>query len=129
MKKLTQKPFKLGTYQLGFQWVDLWLDPSSNDGSFVWTSDRTENSRITVGIYNQNYGDALGTLIHEAMENICCDLGLRFKRTAMYADDSGAYWFNMNHVDFTEICSRLGPFIQLCQSDLMTAHHHYHPKK
>lgn len=128
MKKPT-KPFKVGTYQLGFQWVDLWVDPSGDsEGSFDFLTDEKRNGRLTVGIANKDYGDALGTLLHEAIEVMADDMQVRFRHSNSYTQSSDMYTFIMDHSQFTELCARAGSFVRQCQVDFMVAHLKLHPK-
>lgn len=125
MSKLKNRPFKLGTYQLGFQWVDLWVDPTNRDGAFEFHPDRKSFCTVTVGIRSDGYAEVLGTLMHELLEATACDLGARYKRSGMFTESSDCYYFQMNHNDFTELCARAAYFISMCQVDLMTVHKRY----
>lgn len=124
-----KKPYKIGTYQLGFQWVDLWVDPTSDNGEFSWFSKKQQNCRVMLGIASSDYSVVLGTLLHEIVESTCCDLKVRFQKTGLFSDSTDQYHFMMDHNDFTELMARAGHFVRMSQLDLMKAHNRLHGKR
>ncbi len=127
--KLSTKPLKLGAYPLGFNFVDVWLDPKMWGGSFSWASVRGGNTTIVIGIANEEYASTLAVTLHEAMELLSVEMGIRFTPSDGETEASDCYQFIMNHNQFSELLARTAKFIQLIQVDLMTAHSRYHPKK
>lgn len=113
MKKSCKESFKLGTYQLGYEWIDVRLDPTSGDGSVTWDSTVRPKMRttITVGIHNKSLWKAYDILTHEVMEEAAMRLRLRYKHTDIYGTTSDSYSFHMNHEEFTQLASHVGAFI------------------
>lgn len=121
----------VGTYQLGFQDVQLFVDTESNGGSGTWNSGTydKDKAKITIGIdCSQWY--AYGTLVHETMEWAMTSLGSSFTPYAAFnsrATDSRL--FVMTHKQFDEASQWSGNYINECQKDFLKAYRKYGKKK
>jgi len=62
MKKLSQKRFKLGDYYLGYQYVEVWVDPQNYGGSFDAPDEKGALQTMTIGIAEKDYGGALADI-------------------------------------------------------------------
>jgi hypothetical protein len=122
MKTKVKKRIHVGTYQLGFQWVDLWMDPKLSGGEFVSMPDGSKDrAKITVGVEGALWA-SWGILVHEVSEHILCELHVRFRPTNHYVNSaSDLYHFAFNHNQFTELCARLGSFLCECRADFERA--------
>lgn len=129
MKKLPQKSFKLGSYPIGFNYVDLWLDPHLWGGSFSWAREVGGNTKMVIGIADEKYGNTLAVTMHEAVEMCAVEMGLRFTPSDGEIEASDCYRFIMDHNQFSEVLARAAQFICAIQPDLMTYHSRYHPQK
>jgi hypothetical protein len=122
-------PYLLGTYPLGYQWVELYLIPDGYGGYFDSPTVKGGLQKLGVGIADPDYGHVLSVMIHEVFESVSCDLMVRYKKSGAFCDTSSdTYHFHMNHNEFSEICSRVGHFIREVQLDLMVAHKKHHTK-
>lgn len=115
--------FKIGTYQLGYRWVDLFADPEEMGGNFFFMPDDTySHSRIRVGFRYECIDDCWCVLFHEAMEAIITEMECRYKPTSCYISGaSDIYRFYFDHNQFTEIAARLAMFIKACIKDFEAA--------
>jgi hypothetical protein len=113
----------VGTYQLGWRWVDLVIDPNRRGGSFemrTGTEFDKEHPRPLMVIGGEySVSDAYEVLVHEALEFVACEAGTRFRSTHAYATSaSDVYMFMFDHNQLTEIAARVGNFIWQVKEDL-----------
>lgn len=124
------KSRKLGTYWMGWGYVEVWVNPNDMDGSFESPNIHGGLQVMVIGLANPDYGQVLGLVVHEAMEATMCDIGVRFSKAPTYIETcSDSYHFMMNHNEFSEAAARVGHFINHLQVDLMKAHVKHHKKK
>jgi hypothetical protein len=117
---------KVGTYQLGYRWVDLFIERDSESGNFTWFPDNPSgpknpksHAEIVVGVDGTEWA-AWVVLVHEACEAIMSDMGLRFRPSNRYVErSSDLYTFHFDHNQFTEVAARLGALISDCRSDFV----------
>lgn len=124
MKKSQKKDGKLttatmvGIYQLGYRWVEVWLDPSTEGGNFTYLpgtcrdpKKEKSHSKITVGREDQLWS-AWAILVHESLEFLLAEEGVRLRPTGHYSiGASDIYRFHFDHNQFTEVAARLGCFV------------------
>lgn len=121
LKKLVMKePFKFGTFQLGYRWVDVYADPANNGGSFRIVPKDKKNAQLTVGMA-QKAEHAWSVLMHEAQEAILCDMETRF-RIEGFEVGSDTCFFHYDHRQHTEICSRVAWFMWEAREAFCKAH-------
>jgi len=114
---------RVGIYMLGYIWVELWLAPKSNDGSFDWNPSKERDEqlaksapRIIVGCHDTPLWAAWGVLCHEVLEAALCDMRCRFRPTGVFQQcASDLYIFNFNHNQFTEVAARTGSYLCDCR--------------
>lgn len=117
------KPYKLGTYPFGYEFVDVWIDPNMRGGEFNSPRKLGDRQQMIIGVDDAEYGHVLGVTLHEALESTACDLDLRFRRSGQFhGEASDSYHFIMDHRQFSELCARVGYFVWAVQTDLMKAH-------
>ncbi len=134
--KSPKSEFRVGIYMLGFAWVELWVDPTSDSGYFSWNPSRDRDPEvpkrhplIMVGIKDSHLWAAYAILCHEVMEAAMCDLGLRYKQTGIFQDaSSDVYHFVFNHNQFTEMAARTGSYLCDCRRDFERLFNQCHKK-
>lgn len=120
---------KLGTYQLGHEWVDVQIDPSTKDAAVFWVASQKKNTQIVIGINDSEFWEVYGSLLHEAFEAVADTQRLRYKHASSFAKCSDAFLFVMDHRQYTEVCARVGAFIESVHDDLKKAYDkHYNGK-
>lgn len=117
------EPFLIGTYQLGYRWVNVFAEPESCSGSFTWhpNNNTSDHSEIRVGMAGKG-DEPYAVLLHEVIEATCADLGTRFRKTSVYVESaSDAYQFFFCHSQFTEIAARTAWFLWQINQDFKAA--------
>lgn len=122
-------PFKVGIYQLGYVWTEVWLNPLECGGDFHCMPGNCRDpqkpkqpARLTIGTADRQLWCCWGVLVHEALENLLCDLGVRFRASAAYsASASDTFVFHFNHNQFSEASLRLGSFLCEVRADFEKA--------
>jgi hypothetical protein len=105
------KQIFLGHFQLGWENVDLYVLPEEDGGVYFFCPDAKSLGRIKVGLDYDYWNQVLTVLFHEGLEYLLEKYGYCFNRAGNICRDLGAKWFHFNHVEYSEICSRLGVFI------------------
>lgn len=117
-------PSLIGTYQLGWRYVDVIACPDETGGSFCWMPDGNERSRIRVG-FNYSAGEietVFAILVHEALEALIEDQNCRFRPTSTFVRcASDVYVFHFDHNQFTDIAAKLGVFLWEIREDFKAA--------
>lgn len=110
---------KIGTYQLGWRWVDLYLDNNGEGASFEIMPDNPKKSgaKIVIGNAGQDVAECWKTLCHEAMELALTDCMARFRHDEAFSRASDMYYFFCHHNQFTEATAMLGSFLLDCHKD------------
>lgn len=101
---------KLGNYVLGIQKVDLYIDyqlPNANIK--LWPEDAS-TAAITIGL-KYKWQDALDALIHEALELVTIQMGLRYIPNPCFANSAADFLFSMNHQQWQEMIARASLFL------------------
>jgi len=128
MKKRATQPrtIKVGTYQLGYRWVDLLLVPGSG-AHFDTMPDGRGHSKITVGMDYYAADKPWGALIHEVMEFSLSDLRGRFVYNDVFDDrTTDCVVFHFDHNQLNEVAARVGFFAHKCHDDFFRAFRKYH---
>jgi hypothetical protein len=119
--------FHVGTYQLGYRYVDLYLEPDSLGGSFQLNSGdpaKQRHATMTLGADHDCMSDLMEVAAHETFEAACQELGCRFKPCTVYvANASDVYYFHLDHNQMSEITARVGNFLWQIGPDLQAAIH------
>jgi hypothetical protein len=114
--------FLIGTYQIGYRYVDVIADPSVCGGSFYYMPDGTERSRMRIGLDYDTFFEVLSVVLHEATEFLLDEFRLRYRATNTFATRaSDTFIFHFDHNEFTEVMARLATFLDDCLKDLRAA--------
>jgi len=114
--------FKIGTYQLGFQFCDVFADPKETGGCFYWMPEGQERSRIRIGFDYDDIETPFSILVHETMEFLIEIQGGRFRPTSGFVRSaSDVYRFFFDHNQMTEIAAKLGCFLWDIRKDFEAA--------
>lgn len=117
---------KVGTYQLGFRWVELFVElngRSGGSGSLVpGKKGEYPPAHITI-----NSGScvayAWGTLVHEVFELAATANQLSFEPVVTFAQGAtDCRWFHFDHQQFSEIAQQVGCFLHNCHRDFDRAY-------
>ena len=103
---MKKTPFLLGTYILGYESVDLWVERivSNSWTGGAWFQEFPNNPpehkngeiHLTLDTADQ-WHIVLHVLMHEAFEYACIRLQLRYASTSNFTRSAGRYQFIMNH--------------------------------
>ena len=117
------EPFKIGTYQLGWRWVDVYAEPGHTGGWFYFMPDGGQShTRIRVGFDYSDIDDSFCILVHEAMEALIDDAGCRMRPTSNFCRNaSDLYRFAFDHNQMTDIAAKLGCFLWSIRKDFEAA--------
>ena len=125
MKKHHPKTkFKIGTYQLGYRWVDVYADPGEGRGAhFETMPDGMGHARITVGMNYSSSCKPWGNLTHEALEFTLSEIRGRFVYSDVFDDRAtDTVVFHFDHNQLNELAARVGWFAQKCLRDFDRAY-------
>ena len=131
MKKHHPKTkFKIGTYQLGYRWVDLFADPTAEGARFNSMPDGKRHASITVGMGYTSSGRPWGHLIHEVVEFALSEIRGRFVYSDVFDDRAtDTVVFHFDHNQLNELAARVGWFAQKCLRDFEKAYRRCHRKQ
>jgi hypothetical protein len=121
------KPFKIGTYQLGYRMVDLWGNPDKCGALFNLCKSQ-KPAMIETGLKYQDPSEAFGVLCHEVWEMVMQDMGCALTPLAFMPQASDTGMFVFNHNQHTEISARASYFLWQCFDDFKKAHAKCHPQ-
>ncbi len=102
------KPIKVGVYRLGL--IDVGLYLRGGTGGNLHFESRDNAPYIEIG-KDQVWRQTHDTLHHEAYEMAFVLNGLRYNATVDYANDNGAFFFAMNHTQFSESNAQAAGFL------------------
>jgi len=122
---------KLGTYQLGWRWVDVYLNPNEAGAEFqVMPGGKGSNARIILGLGQPQIESAWGNLNHESLEMTLTLLGCRWRPDDQFScDASDTYVFSFNHDMFSEAVAQSSVFTWLVKDDFEKAWKKHHKIK
>lgn len=104
----------LGKYQLGSYMVKLYVRPKDCGGYFYTHFSTDELPHMSIGLDYGTFGQVMGVLTHEASEFAAGEENVVYRKSGTWAPNaSDAYYFNFNHNEFTEICSKVGCFLSM----------------
>lgn len=115
------KQIHVGTYQLGWSNVDLFLMPDNDGGCFYMAPDDKSIPRIKVGLLDCVWTEVVNTLIHEALELVLARRYLRFIPTGRLSSSHDSYHFHFDHNQFTESVTELAGFLVAVLPDVRKA--------
>jgi hypothetical protein len=124
----TPHRIKVGQYDLGSRRVNVFGEPDSESGSFN-TAPSSGITEILVGFSARSQGDLIVVLLHEAEELVLHDLRLRFQHDVDEAMGSDRFIFILDHSQFSEVCGRVGLFMNECQRDVCLAYRKFNKKR
>jgi hypothetical protein len=102
----------VGKFTLGLNFVELYANPKTMGGSVDFLPEnRTGLTKIFIGI-NDEWGEVLSSLLHEAYEASLIDRGLRYRPKPSYSSESSNYVFIMTHNQFDEANTRVAFFLK-----------------
>lgn len=110
-KKVTDQ-ILVGTFQLGYEFVDLIAQTKEKGGCFCFCpDDNASRARINVGVDYENWGSVVTVLIHEVLEFLFLRAERAYRSTGKMINDTGDRLFILNHPEFAECCGRLAHFL------------------
>ena len=93
----------LGTFFLGWEWVDCFADPTTSGGHFMFCPDTpARRPEMQVGIDYRNWWEVLNVAMHEATEHALARLRCTFTNCQEQVRDTQHIQFHFNHGQFTE---------------------------
>ena len=112
------------TYYMNGMRIDLYVDGDSEDGRF---SVRDKEVKITIGIGNMSWANALGVLMHEVVELMWHCERCRYAKTRKGSDSIDGLMFVATHEEYTSIVGfsacLLAEMIPDCQAAYVKLHH------
>ena len=105
------RPKYIGTFPLGNQNCDLYVDKDLAGGEFSTCPGEHDLPRITVGLSYDDWHDCLATLIHECFEAAMLIRQVRFCKSEKINGDMADYQFFFDHAEFGNICSMASTFL------------------
>lgn len=115
------KPFKIGTYQLGWRMVELWAQPGETGATFNLCCHQ-KIATIKCGMNYKDPAEAFACLCHEVWEMAMDELMCCYRPKAFVEHASDTYHFSFDHNQHTEISARASYFIYTCFDDFKKAH-------
>lgn len=114
----------IGTYQLGWRWVDVYGQRNERSGAyFFMPDDKPSHARIKVGMDHGSAADAFQVLAHEAFEFLADEGQCRYRKTGSYEPNaSDNCFFIMDHSAMTEIIAKTGWFLHQIKKDFDAAY-------
>jgi hypothetical protein len=124
---MKKPPFRLGTYPLGHENVELWVEPPDADGScggwFCLQGDNGHPAGAHIQIAaDSKWDNTIHLLLHETREFLCCRLGLRFRSTSSYNGNSAACMYVYDHQQGAEMDQAQATFLSYALPPLGRAH-------
>ena len=120
----SNKPIVIGTFRLGSVRVRLDADPMLEGGEF-----NSMEATIKVGFSQNNWGEVVGILLHEALEFNLMLRGHKFRAVPMSSYDSADCEFRFNHSEFGRACADAGSFMAEASPELFKVYHKLQRKK
>lgn len=112
MKKIeAARSIHVGTFQLGWTNVDLYLDPDESGGCFYFAPNDKDTPRIRVGLDGMSWRDVVEVLLHETLELVLTRRDLRYVPTGRIACGHDSYVFHCDHNDFTQAVAEAAAFM------------------
>jgi len=113
---MKKRPFILGTYPLGHENVELWIEDEDDDGCgggwFQLQGPNGGRPHIHILIPKKdNWPHILQVLLHESREFLSARMGLRFVESSTYLGNPAAYVFHYDHQQMAEMDMRQATFI------------------
>lgn len=115
------KQIIVGTYELGYEKVDLWLMPKERGGEFTFVPTGQPRAQIKIGGDYKNWWQVMNVLLHEAIEFAFCRHHVRFERDTGLIGGHDRYRFFMDHTDFSESIATAAEFVAASQCALNKA--------
>lgn len=103
------KTEKLGTFSLGHENIELWVDPRLGGGTVTIQPDERALTRITVGPHD-TLSELVATLLHEALELALSREGCRFCSDRS-SDNAADCVFFADHQMFDRAVASSGAFL------------------
>jgi len=119
---------RVGKYQLGWRWVEVFLSPKSENGSGQFCPTGSDVTELVIGL-SDGPQVAVAILLHEAMEAVLWDLDCSYRLSSNWAVGSGLYSFHMTHAQYSEATDRVGFFLAKCLPEFQKLVKHLSPKK
>lgn len=111
---------KLGTYEIGYECVDVFVDSTSSCGSFNFLPDpKLSKPSIMIGLDSGSWKGTMNILLHEAFEFVLARHQLRFTSCSKMSQDTSDYTFIFNHPQFSSVCSHVADFVAIVMPDLL----------
>ena len=123
MRKKKPAPHRemlVGTYELCFEHVRLYLQPGSGANTDMLPSDKGVTT-IKLGADVDKWRRVVATALHEAQEISMTRLGYSYFPSQSMNGSTANCCFILNHEQFTECCERSAEFIASALPALATA--------
>lgn len=109
------KPKSLGFVNVGYDPVELQVDPGMSGGSVFIPMGNGTPPTMTIGLDNDEWEATLSVLIHEALEFALEKKNLRYEPSQDLGKDHAQYLFVMDHQQFSDACARVAVFLVQAQ--------------
>jgi len=127
MSKPTQH--LVGTYRLGLTNVELYGTTTDYGGSFYFTPDDKALPRMKVSFLYQYWREVVAVLLHESLEFLCAQKGVRVVPCGHWMQSSDLYSFHFDHSQFSLMMEDQGDFLAHSLPDLHKVWQKHRPKQ
>lgn len=107
------KAIKVGSWQLGFQMMTVYAQPGVNHGCYSLC-----DGDMHIGLKQPTEYHLMNVLMHETIEAVASQMGLRFNRTPAFNEGSDRFVFIFDHQQFSELCERSSYFVASAMAKL-----------
>lgn len=104
---------KIGTYELGFRQIHLYVDQKSTSGSVGLRS-----CKMVIGTEDTDWWRVVALLLHEAIEAAAIDLHCRFNDTSDGYSSDDSVVFHMTHPQYSQVIAQAAEFLTSALPDL-----------
>ena len=121
----------IGSYTLGMERVDLFVDPELN-GAYYSPCPMEGRTWIRVGYNYSNLGTwetVIASIFHEAFELAASRMRLKWSDVMRESHSAANYLFVMTHEQFEEVMACTASYFAQCENDLWKHFQQSHKKK
>lgn len=114
----TYDQIKVGTYDLGREYVDLIALPQETGGYYYFQPEEGRVGRLKIGIDWHNWWEVVSILLHEVTEYALHKQNLAYAKCGATSYASDCRWFMFNHQEFSETTANVAYFLTKALPDL-----------
>lgn len=112
---------KVGTYDFGREYVDVYAVPSEMGGSFhSEPEDTPQYCRIKIGLDHKSWWEVVDVAFHETFEGLMYRAGHIHEPLGALSAATDNRIFVFNHAQYGELCARAAFFLSKLLPDLAT---------